>query len=618
MPRIPVRTTPYHALPRCTRHYKSKRDLILRALGKASFINGSQFVIAWISPKGDTDIFASELLQSAVKDTNGNGSGGVLNKKELEKEAARVKQEMSRRWDEIRRMEEKGELPPSLPDDDLAIEENDNENDNEDNEEVDPDRTMVDEGEDSEQIEISTLDTPLKANGTGLGINSVTINNNKKLSSNTTATGGMYSTFPMTSTNTPRSSTPSSTPANNVPMQSIVLKPEQIEKFYMDRFTNLQQQTCKLVVKAWIKIIEPKKQMKFPYNKGEDFKPSWWPEGVKHREPDHLPKDERKLLLMSIIRNPSVNVARLQLSTAETSALISASKLAILREIYIVAKEEERRRQIGDTSSDLTIELPIINQPSNASPEPAVGDKRSHSSVTTSDNKENINYDLSVQNGHGHASKKSKTHPRLPALTLSAQQLNHNGGHGHGQYTPYDSPYTTSPSPFAFTHAPHAQHLSPHVWGENRLSTSATSASSTNTATLSPYGYATSDVHSDYSRSPNPDQQQQQQQQRQYTNQHHLAPILTHHPQGTANSNGAPSPVDSPFPIPGQGQPNSAGYYQAQQQNQRGIPTGYMQQQQMEYLHHHHHHQQQQQEAYGFQSPYIAEQSWEGQYSQAA
>ncbi|WVW83026.1 hypothetical protein I302_105043 [Kwoniella bestiolae CBS 10118] len=589
MPRIPVRTTPYHALPRCTRHYKSKRDLILRALGKASFINGSQFVIAWISPKGDTDIFASELLQSAVKDTNGNG--GVLNKKELEKEAARVKQEMVRRWDEIRRMEEKGEQPPSLPDEDLAIEENDEEV----GDEVDPDKTMVDEEDSLDPIEMSTLETPLKANGTGLGINAVTINNNKKLSP-TATTGGMYSTFPMTST-TPRSLTPSST--SNVPMQTIVLKPEQIEGFYMDRFTNLQQQTCKLVVKAWIKIIEPKKQMKFPYNKGEEFKPTWWPDGVKHREPDHLPKDERKLLLMSIIRNPSVNVARLQLSTAETSALISASKLAILREIYIVAKEEERRRQAGDTTSDLTIELPITT--SNGSPEPSAGEKRSHSDS----NKENINYDLPHAHTHGHVSKKAKNHPRLPALALSTQQQN--------QFT-YDSPYTTSPSPFAFTTAaPAPQHLSPHVWGETRLSNSATSSSST--AALSPYGYATSDVHSEYSRSPNPEhqQQQQQQQQRQYSNQHHLAPILTHH----GHSHGATSPaIDSPYSIQGQG---SAGYFpQQQQQGQRGLPNGYMQQQQMEYLHHHHH-QQQQQDAYGgFQSPYIAEQGWEGQYSQAA
>ncbi|WWC89976.1 uncharacterized protein L201_004905 [Kwoniella dendrophila CBS 6074] len=659
MPRIPVRTTPYHALPRCTRHYKSKRDLILRALGKASFINGSQFVIAWISPKGDTDIFASELLQSAVKDKESNGQGGgggVLNKKELEKEAARVKQEMLRRWDEIRRMEEKGEAVPVLEEDQDQI---DNEDENIDGgDEIDPDKTMVDEEID---LSLSTLETPLKSNGTGLGISSLTLtSNSKKLSptmTTTTTNGGLYSTFPV-SNSTPRSSTPASasastTTTSSIPMQTITLKPDEIENFYMDRFTNLQQQTCKLVVKAWIKIIEPKKQMKFPYNKGEEFKPQWWPEGVKHREPDHLPKDERKLLLMSIIRNSSVNVARLQLSTAETSALISASKLAILREIYIVAKEEERRRQNNDTTSDLIIELPIVKSQQqqqltigNGSPEPLTGEKRLHSTLLTCsavDNKENINYDLTTfNNNNGYhttisSSKKQKTHPRLPGLTLSAQNQNQQQQHqpfgannGGGGLSPYDSPYTTSPSPFAYTTSTSQQHLSPHIWGENRLSTSASSSTTTSAggSHLSPYGYSNSDLHSDYSSSPNPELQQQQQQhpglgQRQYSNQHHLAPILTHH-QHHSQSPNPHSPLDSPAYTTQQPNsaiaPTTAAYYGRSSLNS-GTSNGYMQQQQMEYLHQHHHQQQQQtaaNEAYGFQSPYVTEQSWEGQYSQAA
>ncbi|WRT67190.1 uncharacterized protein IL334_004156 [Kwoniella shivajii] len=638
MPRIPVRTTPYHALPRCTRHYKSKRDLILRALGKASFINGSQFVIAWISPKGDTDIFASELLQSAVKDKEG---GGVLNKKELEKEAARVKQEMVRRWDEIRRMEEKGEVP-TLDEDSLAMNEGEVEEDvegeveGENDEELDGDKTLVDE------VDLSNLDTPLKlVNGTtGLGISTKRLS---PLTGTGSGTGsGMYSTFSTTNSLTPRSSTPIS------PMQTIILKPNEIENFYMERFTNLQQQTCKLVVKAWIKIIEPKKQMKFPYNKGEEFKPSWWPEGVKHREPDHLPKDERKLLLISIIRNASVNVARLQLSTAETSALISASKLAILREIYIVAKEEERRRQMGDTTSDLIIELPIIpQQTSNGSPEPAVkNEKRSHSLMSISeDNKENINtYELAITaNGQGyptHVGKKHKSHPRLPALSLSNHQQQLQQAQQaqqqlqQQQHQQYDSPYTTSPSPFAYAPQPqhhqhqhqHNQHLQAHVWGETRIN----SATSSTNSHLSPYAYATSDVHSNYSdsnsnsnsRSPNPDSNNGSQ--RQYQNQHHLAPLLNINTNTHSHSHSpTPTTIDSPaFPHSAtiQTAPGSAPYY-PQQQQQRSNQGGYMQQQQMEYLHQHQHqlqhHQQQQQpnETYGYPSPYLTD-AWDGQYQQ--
>ena len=223
MPRIPVRTTPYHTLPRCTRHYKSKKDLILRALGKASFINGSQFVIAWISPKGEVDVYASELLQNAVTKDD-----CILNRKELDREAGRVKGEMSRRWEEIRRLEESGEVP--VMEDDEAAEDDDMD--------MDPDRTMVDD-----------------------------------------ASSDVFKKV---------------TPSPSTPMHTLTLSADAIDNYYASRFAALQQATCKLVVKAWIKVIEPKKQMKFPYNKGEDLKPAWWPEGVRHREPDHLSKTGKR------------------------------------------------------------------------------------------------------------------------------------------------------------------------------------------------------------------------------------------------------------------------------------------------------------------------------------
>jgi hypothetical protein len=257
MPRIPVRTTPYHTLPRCTRHYKSKRDLILRALGKASFINGSQFVIAWISPKGEVDVYASELLQAAVSPKE----GGVLSRKELEREATRVRGEMGRRWEEIRRLEEAGEAP-SLEDDAEEGGEQEDAEDEDNSEEIDADRTLVD-------------DMPPKLIDINMA-NSLAGNALKKPSPT-----AMMSTFPAAAA---RSSTPSP------PMHTLTLAPPAIENYYASRFAALQQATCKLVVKAWIKVIEPKKQMKFPYNKGEELKPAWWPEGVRHREPDHLSK----------------------------------------------------------------------------------------------------------------------------------------------------------------------------------------------------------------------------------------------------------------------------------------------------------------------------------------
>ncbi len=67
---------------------------------------------------------------------------------------------------------------------------------------------------------------------------------------------------------------------------------------YDERFRNLQQTACKIMAKAWIKIIEPKKQSNHPYTGSEAKAPDWWPkpwaptkEGrVRHKEPDHLHK----------------------------------------------------------------------------------------------------------------------------------------------------------------------------------------------------------------------------------------------------------------------------------------------------------------------------------------
>lgn len=50
-------------------------------------------------------------------------------------------------------------------------------------------------------------------------------------------------------------------------------------------------------------------------------------------------------LLTSIVRSPLVTVSRLELSTAEAAAFISRPRLDILREVYLVAKEEEKREK---------------------------------------------------------------------------------------------------------------------------------------------------------------------------------------------------------------------------------------------------------------------------------
>lgn len=69
----------------------------------------------------------------------------------------------------------------------------------------------------------------------------------------------------------------------------------EVEKFYNVRFKDMQQSSCKIMGKAFVKLIEPKKQTHHPYTKGAAKAPPWWPptvgeNQVRHKEPDHLLK----------------------------------------------------------------------------------------------------------------------------------------------------------------------------------------------------------------------------------------------------------------------------------------------------------------------------------------
>ena len=66
-----------------------------------------------------------------------------------------------------------------------------------------------------------------------------------------------------------------------------------VECFYLVRFKEMQQSACKIMGKAFVKFVEPKKQSHYPYSKGDIAAPPWWPDtkgnrSVRHKEPDHL------------------------------------------------------------------------------------------------------------------------------------------------------------------------------------------------------------------------------------------------------------------------------------------------------------------------------------------
>lgn len=86
---------------------------------------------------------------------------------------------------------------------------------------------------------------------------------------------------------------------------------KQVSAFYESGFRRLQQINCRLLAKSFIKVIEPRKQVKHPYNGGkgaapgqkgdpEKTKPNWWPRDVMHREPDHIKKECKDLFAVFI------------------------------------------------------------------------------------------------------------------------------------------------------------------------------------------------------------------------------------------------------------------------------------------------------------------------------
>ncbi|KAJ5374496.1 hypothetical protein N7517_006502 [Penicillium concentricum] len=129
--------------------------------------------------------------------------------------------------------------------------------------------------------------------------------------------------------------------------------------YYEKIFQNLQQTNCRIIAKAYIKLVEPRKQVNYPYNgrkivegrtqqlDPEATKPPWWPRGVSHREPDHLPKVERIRLLVYILcemrKTYGITAARLkQCDQPIRRQILPVERLHILDEAYRVREEEER------------------------------------------------------------------------------------------------------------------------------------------------------------------------------------------------------------------------------------------------------------------------------------
>lgn len=409
MPRIPPRTTPHTTLHAQQRHFKAKRDLALRTLGRASYINGGQYLLVLFPPGigGDVgdgggedpwsgaEIYASELVKGSEAALLDRATMAAL-----ADECGRVNEARRKGAEEALALGRRARRAAGEDDDDeddaaadSAIEESLMDaaalaskrlrsakkprrvakREREEEEEVDPDRTLVNDLLDDDGGDHAAAVAAKEGSGSGLSMSEYL-----DLGFGDDATGGDYFAVkpaavpslapavdlfktPARPSSTTRPSIALADMASSASPASTTLRIPfpSLPSWYSSRFSQLQQSTCKLVLKAWIKVVEPKKQSKHPYNRGEEGKPVWWPQGVRHKEPDHLMKPERAQLLLALVRSPLVPVSKLELATAEASAYIPQSKMRILREVYRVAKEEERRRGSVEEGQDIELHVPL-------------------------------------------------------------------------------------------------------------------------------------------------------------------------------------------------------------------------------------------------------------------
>ncbi|KAI9372542.1 hypothetical protein BJX61DRAFT_442269 [Aspergillus egyptiacus] len=151
---------------------------------------------------------------------------------------------------------------------------------------------------------------------------------------------------------------------------------EKVTLHYFTALKDLQQINCRLIAKAFIKFIEPRKQVKHPYNGGrpragappgekgdpEKTKPEWWPSGVQHKEPDHLKKEQRLRLLVHILRMPEkFNISSDKLNEIAQDCKRQLrpeecidEKMEILNEIFRVRRLEERFER-GEVDADTVV-----------------------------------------------------------------------------------------------------------------------------------------------------------------------------------------------------------------------------------------------------------------------
>jgi hypothetical protein len=302
MPRIPLRTQPYSSPSRQQRHFKLKRDQILRALGKASYINGSHFAILWVNSRGETETYASDVFKNKLPHWFNPAVLDDATKAALAPRPSKASED------------QENTSPEMLDDDDsLTWTESEQRPGSRHSTHSHIHTPLITQAlPDIAELPLDQLvpqqkfltqnAPPPEYKRSNSAPNPLTLNN--------TAQSNCFPHQPQSFSrnnhnyprprplNLSRSNSRSAlgpdaammTPSSAEYKPLVIGDTDEVSVFLETRFRQLQQLCCKIVAKAWIKVIEPKKQTRYPYNRGEASKPEWWPTDVRHKEPDHLMK----------------------------------------------------------------------------------------------------------------------------------------------------------------------------------------------------------------------------------------------------------------------------------------------------------------------------------------
>ncbi|KAI0388396.1 hypothetical protein F5Y17DRAFT_474939 [Xylariaceae sp. FL0594] len=139
--------------------------------------------------------------------------------------------------------------------------------------------------------------------------------------------------------------------------------------FYDERLRLCLQSACKTIAKAWVKALEPRKQSKYPYTRGLDSAPEWWPRTYSQdatpgtRSPvqgwllTHIlrlvaepPATQHESVLranMDLVKLEAVTFEALLVWFSDQNTPNNLKKKPILQEIFWVARQE-RRCKVGE------------------------------------------------------------------------------------------------------------------------------------------------------------------------------------------------------------------------------------------------------------------------------